>query len=63
MATLYRKVSLIFFDFESKINKTKEIDMGYINVFNKKQKSFLTGSWCEPDWIYNGVNELGECTI
>ena len=34
--------------------------MSYINFFEKIKKSFLTGSWYEPDSIYNVVNELRE---
>ena len=47
-------------DFDHKKIKIKEIEMGYINFFEKNKKSFLTGSWCEPDSIYNVVNELRE---
>ena len=47
-------------DFDHKKIKIKEIEMGYINFF---LKSFLTGSWCEPNWIYNGFNELRECAV
>ena len=34
--------------------------MSYIKFFEKSEKNFLTGSWCEPDSIYNVVNELRE---
>ena len=35
----------------------------YANFFEKNKKSFLMGSWCEPNWIYNGFNELRECAV
>ena len=55
--------TLDLLDFDHKKIKMKEIEMCYINFFEKNKKSFLMGSWCEPNWIYNGFNELRECAV
>ena len=45
--------ALVLLDYKK--NKFKKRKINY----KKSKTKFLTGSWCEPEWIYNELNELG----
>ena len=47
-------------DFDRKKIKMKEIEMSYINFFEKNKIIFLSGRKTRPDLFYNGFNELRE---
>ena len=52
--------TLDLLDFDHKKIKMKEIEMRYINFFEKIKIIFLSGRKTRPDLFYNGFNELRE---